>query len=125
MFFYAAGLLSRWRFEDGTEACVDSPFPALGYVKPVCAAGIDLLLESLFETVSMASGFCSVVCVRGNAVFARSLRACRKFSTLLCRGKCSWNLLGFVTEACAVLCWGAPTFPQRFSKNFPRNFFFF
>ncbi|GFT34820.1 hypothetical protein NPIL_665541 [Nephila pilipes] len=41
MFFYAAGLLSRWRFEDVKEACVSTlPFPALGYVKPVCAAGM-------------------------------------------------------------------------------------
>ncbi|GFU18827.1 hypothetical protein NPIL_574291 [Nephila pilipes] len=79
MFFYAAGLLSRWRFEDGTEACV-STLPLSGaWLREACLRcwNATYSWRSLFETVLMALGFCSVVCVRGNAVFARSLRACR------------------------------------------------
>ncbi|GFU04489.1 hypothetical protein NPIL_628591 [Nephila pilipes] len=71
--------------------------------------------RSLFETVLMALGFCSVVCVRGNAVFARSLRACRGeiFRHSSVGGKCSWNLLGFCDRGIGLpLDHGAGVIPQ-------------
>ncbi|GFU05727.1 hypothetical protein NPIL_42271 [Nephila pilipes] len=79
MFFYAAGLLSRWRFEDGTEACV-STLPLSGaWLREACLRcwNATYSWRSLFETVLMALGFCSVVCVR-----AWKRRLCEESSCL-------------------------------------------
>ncbi|GFT35332.1 hypothetical protein NPIL_255731 [Nephila pilipes] len=78
------------------RVCRLSPFRRLR--DHVCVLECDLLWRSLFETVSMASGCLQCCVVRGNGVFARSLRACRGgiFRHSSVEGKSSWNLLGFL-----------------------------
>ncbi|GFU08553.1 hypothetical protein NPIL_315471 [Nephila pilipes] len=125
-YFMQAGLLSRWHFEDGTEACVSTlPFPALGRVKPCRCWSLDLLLEKFVRDCFDTRWASAVLCACVETPSLRVFVPVSEIFDTLCRGKCSWNLLGFCDRGvcCAE---GSPPPPsprgEEFLKCLPHVF---